>query len=103
MIGCLDCGRKVHQTFEKAVASGEVATVWADDSGGWTCERTGDEHRTRSGLLPYEVEFTVIAHVLAEDADRAYEVAEPTARQAGTDGAWSNYDNAARRIAESEF
>ena len=104
MLGCRNCGRAVHQTIEKAL-EGEPreALVWADDSGGWVCERTGDEHRADPHLTPFEVEFTVIVHVLAENDEVAFGVAEPRAVQAATDMAWSSYDDCVRQITEGEF
>lgn len=104
MTGCTKCGRKVHQTIEKALAGDpREAVVWADDQGGWTCEVDGDEHTPSDDLLPYEVEFTVTIHVLAEDAEDAFTKAEPHAVQAAKDMAWTNYDDCARRIEDSQF
>jgi len=100
--GCTDCGRAVHQMPEKAL-SGEVQMVWADDSGGWVCERTGDEHTVAHDLKPFEVEFTIVVHVLAPSHDVACARAEASATEAAAAKAWSNYDACVTPIAESEF
>ena len=41
---CADCGDGIQELQEKAVASGEVATVWSSENG-WVCDTTGQEHR----------------------------------------------------------
>lgn len=102
MIGCLDCGRALDQQAEKAVGSGEVQMVWADPTGSWECDRTGNEHR-HADLTPFEVEFTQIVHVLAPDEDAALKVAEPFAVERANDGAWSNYDECVRTVTDAEF
>ena len=102
MTGCKDCGRAVHQMPEKAL-SGEVQMVWADESGGWVCEVTGDEHAVAHDLAPFEVEFTVVVHVLAANDTDAYTKAEHSAAAAAAHKAWDNYDDTVRSITESEF
>jgi hypothetical protein len=87
---------------EKAL-SGEVQMVWADDSGGWVCERTGDEHKAAHDLTPFEVEFTVVVHVLAPNDDEAYTKAEAFATEAAATKAWDNYDDCVRSITKEEF
>ena len=40
---CKDCGHPIAHVFDKAL-DGTTALVWADSTGDWICEPTGDEH-----------------------------------------------------------
>lgn len=104
MTGCKDCGAKLHQAAEKAIGDGVYAVVWTDETGSWICPETGDEHApSDEAVRPFEVEFTLTLHVLATDADRAYEIANEQAMHEAAVGAWTNYDDCAREITEAEF
>ena len=106
---CSDCDRAVHQIVEKAIAAPRDEAwqpVWAVvGTEDWVCPETGDEHRAvvGEGTYPYEVEFTIIEHVWAKDEKTAYEKAERAAQRAAVDGAFSNYDDAVRRITPDEM
>jgi hypothetical protein len=51
----------------------------------------------------YEVEFTVIVHLEAEDEDKAFDQAEPIAQESARKGAWSCYDDCVREINERDM
>jgi hypothetical protein len=69
---CADCSVVLHQQTEKAIADGQLATVWADDTGAWVCRVTGNEHRAVESLAGSgsdEVDQAKrLLHAIADDA-----------------------------------
>lgn len=101
MRACVNCGGPLTERDP-----GE----WYDDMDLWECSNPPDPDTdchvpTEPGVevLPFEVEFTVIVHVRATDAEKAYEVAEPHAMRAGRQGEWNNYDDCTRQIEPDQF
>lgn len=108
MNGCANCGAALHQEADKAIGDGTWQVNWVDEDGVWTCPAPPapdvDCHvLATEPVTPFEVEFTVVVHVLATDAEDAYRVAEVHAMASGRQGEWSNYDDCAKPITEAEF
>jgi len=107
-VKCKTCGMALEQRAEKAL-SGEVQTVWAEvGTEDWVCPQTGNEHEAveGEGMRYFEVEFTKIVHVIADNGDAAIEQAEAEVLDhVRTTGVidWSNYDDCVRPINKTEY
>lgn len=106
---CTDCSMELQQKAVKAIGNGEVQMVWVIvGTSQWVCDQTGDEHRAVEGAGQgyYEVEFTKVVHVIADNPEHAYEQAETEVldhvRSTGVID-WSNYDDAVRRISKEQY